>query len=114
MALGFAPTAPSPFIRTNQCNRHSLLARFPICLNLPEGNQQFFTDAVEAVKKEYRSSVRAKRLRCRKVMLSQTRRFLSWKLATPSNLIGRGKEQPHFARRSRMHSMAKLTPRTTS
>lgn len=44
-----------------------MAARFPISLNLPDGQQQLFADATEAVRKEYRSSVRWKRLRCRKV-----------------------------------------------
>lgn len=46
---------------------HSLLARFPVRLNLPEGKQEFLGAAAEAVRQEYRNSVRWKRLRCRKV-----------------------------------------------
>jgi AAA domain len=42
-------------------------ARFSVSLNLPEGEQQHVNDAAEAVRKEYRNSVRWKRLRCRKV-----------------------------------------------
>jgi superfamily I DNA/RNA helicase len=43
------------------------IARFPARLGLPPGEQQLFDDAAEAVRQEYRSSVRWKRLRCRKV-----------------------------------------------
>ena len=43
------------------------MARFPVRLNLPDGQQRFVDEATEAVKREYRSSVRWKRLRCRKV-----------------------------------------------
>ena len=42
-------------------------AKFPICLNLPETLKSFVDDAARAVRQEYRSSVRWKRLRCRKV-----------------------------------------------
>src|SRR6266849_1049446 len=52
---------------TSQTSRSTVLARFPVNLNLPDGQQRFFDDAAEAVGQEYRSSVRWKRLRCRKV-----------------------------------------------
>jgi len=48
-------------------SRTTLLARFPANLNLPEGTQGFVEDAAEAVRREHRSSVLWKRLRCRKV-----------------------------------------------
>jgi hypothetical protein len=48
------------------CSR-GVLARFPANLNLPAGPQEFFDAAAEAVRREYRSSIRWKRLRCRKV-----------------------------------------------
>lgn len=44
-----------------------MTARFPVCLNLPEPQSKIVDDATEAIRKEYRSSVRWKRLRCRKV-----------------------------------------------
>ena len=49
----------------SSCTTH--LVRFPANLNLPEGQQGLREDAAEAVRKEYRGSVRCKRLRCRKV-----------------------------------------------
>jgi hypothetical protein len=42
-------------------------ARFPIRLNLPEADYSLLEDAQVAVKREYRDSVKWKRLRCRKV-----------------------------------------------
>jgi hypothetical protein len=42
-------------------------ARFPANLPLPECPQQWVTEAIEAVKREYRNSVKWKRLRCRSV-----------------------------------------------
>lgn len=45
----------------------SVSTRFPTRLNLPEPQSKFVDDATEAVRKEYRSSVRWKRLRCRNV-----------------------------------------------
>jgi len=45
----------------------SVFARFPVGLNLPEPQSIFVDDATEAVRKEYRSSICWKRLRCRKV-----------------------------------------------
>lgn len=42
-------------------------ARFPIRLNLPEADYSLLEDAQEAVRREYRDSVKWKRLRCRKV-----------------------------------------------
>jgi hypothetical protein len=42
-------------------------ARFPVNLSLPAGDPEFFQAAAEAVRHEYRSSVRWKRLTCRKV-----------------------------------------------
>jgi AAA domain len=47
-------------------SRTAILARFPVGLNLPNGPQGLVEDAAEAVRREYRSSVRCKRLRCRK------------------------------------------------
>ncbi|HMV46393.1 MAG TPA: AAA domain-containing protein [Blastocatellia bacterium] len=44
-----------------------MIAKFPICLNLPSGQKQVVDQATEAVRKEHRSSIRWKRLRCRKV-----------------------------------------------
>lgn len=44
-----------------------LLARFPATLPLPESPHQWVADAGEAVKREYRNSVKWKRLRCRSV-----------------------------------------------
>ncbi len=52
---------------TNLYSPRPILARFPINLNLPEGKQESFDSAAEAVRQEYRNSVRWKRLRCRKV-----------------------------------------------
>lgn len=43
------------------------LARFPAGLGLPAGEDKLFADAAEAVRQEYRGSVRWKRLRCRNV-----------------------------------------------
>lgn len=40
-------------------------ARFPIHLNLPESSTESLADAQEAVKREFRDSVKWKRLRCR-------------------------------------------------
>jgi len=45
------------------------LARFPIRLNLPDADKALFDDAKEAVRREYRDSVKWKRLRCRSVKL---------------------------------------------
>ena len=45
------------------------LARFPIRLNLPDADEALFYDAKEAVRREYRDSVKWKRLRCRSVKL---------------------------------------------
>jgi superfamily I DNA/RNA helicase len=39
-------------------------ARFPIRLNLPEGSTESLADAQEAIKREFRDSVKWKRLRC--------------------------------------------------
>ncbi len=44
-------------------------ARFPIRLNLPEGSTAVLADAKEAVKREFRDSVKWKRLRCRSVIV---------------------------------------------
>lgn len=44
-------------------------ARFPIRLNLPEADYSLLEDAQEAVKREYRDSVKWKRLRCRNVSI---------------------------------------------
>lgn len=44
-------------------------ARFPIRLNLPQADYSLLEQAKEAVKREYRDSVKWKRLRCRKVEL---------------------------------------------
>lgn len=44
-------------------------ARFPIRLNLPQADYSLLEQAKEAVKQEYRDSVKWKRLRCRKVEL---------------------------------------------
>ncbi len=41
------------------------IARFPISLNLPDASPSLVTDAAEAVRQEYRNSIRWKRLRCR-------------------------------------------------
>jgi hypothetical protein len=48
-------------------SRTATIANFPVDLNLPEGRQEFVATACEAVRQEYRNSVRWKRLRCRKV-----------------------------------------------
>lgn len=48
-------------------SRTTVLARFSVQLNLPDGPQRFVEEASEAVKREYRTSVRWKRLRCRNV-----------------------------------------------
>lgn len=53
--------------RSNAEARITSLARFPVALDLPPGEQHLFDDAAEAVRQEYRNSVRWKRLRCRKV-----------------------------------------------
>jgi len=45
------------------------LARFPIRLNLPDADKAVFDDAKEAGRREYRDSVKWKRLRCRSVKL---------------------------------------------
>lgn len=48
-------------------------ARFPVRLNLPSASPQRLVDAQEAVKREFRDSVKWKRLRCRRVeILSKT------------------------------------------
>lgn len=47
--------------------RTTQLASFPSNLNLPKAQPGLVEDAAEAVKREYRSSVCWKRLRCRKV-----------------------------------------------
>src|SRR5262249_37772323 len=54
-------------MKTSESACTPVLARFPIRLNLPEGQQEHVNDAAEAVRREYRSSVRWKRLRGRKV-----------------------------------------------
>lgn len=51
----------------NSPHRTTVLARYPVRLNLPDGDAQLVEDAAEAVRREYRSSVRWKRLCCRKV-----------------------------------------------
>ena len=43
------------------------IARFPVSLGLPDASPSLLTDAAEAVRQEYRNSVRWKRLRCRGV-----------------------------------------------
>jgi hypothetical protein len=48
-------------------SRGAKQARFPVQLHLPDGQHEFFDAAAEAVRQEYRNSVRWKRLRCRKV-----------------------------------------------
>jgi len=49
------------------------LARFPVALNLPTADPALLNDAQEAVKREFRDSVKWKRLRCRRVdVLSKT------------------------------------------
>jgi len=120
MALQFAPmiapTAPSPHISSIQINPASL-ARFPICLNLPPGQNQFFNDAAEAVRREYRSSIRAKRLRCRKVSALSERpgeTIFVLEIGHSIELIGPGREQPPSGRMSRIHSLAMSMPPTTS
>jgi hypothetical protein len=52
---------------TSLLSARDVRARFPVNLNLPEGKAEFFTAAAEAIRREYRSSVRWKRLRCRRV-----------------------------------------------
>lgn len=48
-------------------------ARFPVRLNLPDGSPGSLDDAKEAIRREYRDSVKWKRLRCRSVeVLSET------------------------------------------
>lgn len=48
-------------------------ARFPAKLNLPSASPKLLSDAQEAVKREFRDSVKWKRLRCRRVeLLSKT------------------------------------------
>ena len=48
-------------------------ARFPVTLNLPSADSKLLDDAQEAVKREFRDSVKWKRLRCRRVeVLSKT------------------------------------------
>ncbi|MEZ5944927.1 MAG: AAA domain-containing protein [Planctomycetaceae bacterium] len=48
-------------------------ARFPIRLDLPEANSDSLDDAKEAIRREFRDSVKWKRLRCRSVkVLSET------------------------------------------
>ncbi len=42
-------------------------SEYPLSLNLPKGDPSLLTSAAEAVRQEYRNSVRWKRLRCRKV-----------------------------------------------
>lgn len=50
-----------------------LPARFPVNLGLPTASDSLLADAQEAVKREYRDSVKWKRLRCRRVeVLSET------------------------------------------
>lgn len=43
------------------------IARFPVSLGLPDASAALATDAAEAVRLEYRNSIRWKRLRCRSV-----------------------------------------------
>jgi hypothetical protein len=48
-------------------------ARFPVRLNLPDGSPGSLDNAKEAIRREYRDSVKWKRLRCRSVaVLSET------------------------------------------
>lgn len=48
-------------------------ARFPVKLNLPSASPTLLADAQEAVKREFRDSIKWKRLRCRRVeVLSKT------------------------------------------
>jgi hypothetical protein len=44
-----------------------VLARYPVNLNLPAGPVEFHDSAAEAIRQEYRNSVRCKRLVCRRV-----------------------------------------------
>ncbi len=43
------------------------IARFPVSLGLPDASPSLVADAAEAVRQEYRNSIRWKRLRCRRV-----------------------------------------------
>ena len=45
----------------------SPIARYPVCLGLPDASSGLVKDAAEAVKQEYRNSIRWKRLRSRSV-----------------------------------------------
>lgn len=47
--------------------RAAEIVRYPIDLSLPDGPPAFLADAAEAVRQEYRNSVKWKRLRCRAV-----------------------------------------------
>jgi len=57
------------------------LARFPIQLNLPEGDPTCFRNAREAIRREFRDSVKWKRLRCRGVtQITQTEKGSVYRL----------------------------------
>lgn len=56
-----------PFFVKARSEQHTMIAQFPIALDLPKGSQTHLADAAKAVRKEYRSSVRWKKLRCRSV-----------------------------------------------
>jgi hypothetical protein len=43
------------------------IARFAVCLDLPDASPSLVVDAAEAVRQEYRNSIRWKQLRCRSV-----------------------------------------------
>ena len=47
----------------------SAVVRYPVEFDLPTGSDGDLANAAEAVKREYRNSVRWKRLRCRNVTL---------------------------------------------
>ncbi len=75
------------------------LARFPIEFHLPAPNDDLLADARTAIRREYRDSVKWKRLRCRNVsVLSETEKGTVFilKSATQSSLIGHGKAQSPF------------------
>ena len=93
------------------------LATYQVNLNLPDGKPEDFKDAATAVHQEHRSSVRWKRLRCRKVQKltgHDDNTIFSLEIGHSISSTGRGKERSRSVALIRIHSPERLRPPTIS